>query len=62
MKKYVLYVYFEALSAYFEAHVVKCDMCGEMFQVKKGFVLAEDTIACYKHLSKEFLEKFNDTH
>ena len=38
---------------YYEASVSKCDTCGEMFQVKKGFFLKENVLSCVKHDIKD---------
>jgi len=52
MTKSRLYLYDEDLQGWFRAVVVKCDICDEMFQVKKGLALSEggNDIICYKHL------------
>lgn len=52
MTKYRLYLYEEDLQGWFRAEVIKCDLCDEMFQVRKGFALSEggNTMICYKHL------------
>ncbi len=52
----VLYSW-SSLHRYLPAQAVKCDMCGQIFQVKKGFLLLGETIACYKHMKKEWLEE-----
>lgn len=58
-KKNVLYIWFESLDNYYPAHAIKCDFCGKVFKVNKGFALSEDgdTIICYKHLNEECLIK-----
>ena len=48
MKKYVLYMWSESFGDYYEAAVTKCNICGKMFQIKKGFSLLDDKISCYK--------------
>ena len=49
----------ESLGDYFPAQAVKCDLCGKVFKVSKGFALSEggDTIICHKHLNEEILIK-----
>jgi len=56
-KHNILYRWFESFQGYHYAHLVRCDICGELFQVSKGFFLREDVIACYKHMKKEYLEE-----
>ena len=45
-KKNVLYTYMESLGDYFPAQAVKCDVCGKVFKVKRGFTLVDDFITC----------------
>ncbi len=52
----ILYTWSEPFKKYFPAVSVRCDICNEIFQIKKGFFLAEDVIVCYKHMKKEWLE------
>jgi len=56
-KKHVLYSLF--WGEYLPSVLQKCNVCGKMFQVKKGFALSEggDTLICYKHLNEENLIK-----
>ncbi len=56
MTKTALYTKMENWPGMYPAVVIKCDICEEMFQVRKGFVLKEDVIACFKHISEETLE------
>jgi len=56
-KKNVLYTWFESFQGYHYAHAVKCDICGEIFKVSKGYFLKDDVIACYKHMSDKFLKE-----
>jgi hypothetical protein len=47
---------------YHEAVAIHCDVCGEIFQVRKGFIYGNNpkygkvVIACYKHLTAKDLE------
>jgi len=54
-KKNVLYTYF--LGDYFPAYAVKCDFCGKVFKVSKGFFFINDFITCYRHFEKENLHE-----
>ena len=56
-KKNVLYTYMESLGDYFPAQAVKCDLCGKVFKVSKGFFFINDSITCYKHFEKENLHE-----
>ena len=44
-----LYQKFKHDGRYYEAVVSECDICNEMFQVKKGFFLKENILSCFKH-------------
>jgi len=57
-KKHVLHTLF--WGEYLPIVTTKCDFCEKMFQVKKGFVLLDDFIICYKHLKEEFLKRVDD--
>lgn len=44
-----LYQRFDGWVKYYEADVSRCDVCGKMFQIKKGFYLKDNILSCYKH-------------
>lgn len=54
--KHILYHHSEELGGYFPATYTRCDECGKVFQVKKGFVLLDGFLTCYKHFDiNEFI-------
>lgn len=41
---------FDKWEEYYPAVLIKCDVCNETFQVKKGLFLEGKKITCYKHI------------
>lgn len=60
-KKHILHTFWDEFHGYFITHSTKCDFCGEIFKVNKGFALSEggNVIICHKHLKEEFLKEID---
>ena len=48
----ILYTEF-FMGKYYPTISVACDVCNVVFQVKKGFLMVDGFLICYKHLDKK---------